>query len=169
MLSPIIKFLKALAIHASPNAIAMAVVIASIMGLTPLMTPHNLLLLFILLFFNIHLTTFMILFPAFAFLGLALDPLFDQAGYALLTAPSLNDLWTGIYNTALGRNLFLNNTVVTGSLLVSLLLSPLLFIVSKIMIRKYRERFIAWLNKTRIMSVLKSSKVLQMLYQEQTL
>jgi uncharacterized protein (TIGR03546 family) len=63
-----------------------------------------------------------------------------------------------LYNTAWFRPTHLNNTIVMGSLLVSLAAFIPVFIMIKILVRKYREHLLAWVNKTRVMKFFKASK-----------
>lgn len=162
MIKIIIKLLKALSSDITPNSLALAVCMASIIGLTPLLSPHNLLILFIVLFFRIHLSTFILALAGFSILGLLLDPLFDQFGYYLLTAPLLTDLWTMIYNVSIGRLSQFNNSIIIGSLSFSLLLFfPLYFTTISLVIR-YRDTFMVWLENSKIMVLLKSSNLFKM-------
>ena len=163
MISALIKLLKALSSDTNPNSLALAICFAAIMGLTPLMSPHNLFFLFILLLFRIHLSTFIISLSGFALLGLILDPLFEQLGYYLLTNSALTDLWTAIYNSSLGRFSLFNNTITMGSLVFSLLLLLPLFFIAKWLILRYRISFKKWIAKSKIMVLLKSSSLFQTL------
>ena len=167
MIRLIVKLLKALSSDANPNSLAFAICFAAIIGLSPLMSPHNLVFLFILLFFQIHLSTFIIALSGFALLGLILDPVFDQFGYYLLTHSSLIDFWTTIYNTSIGRLSLFNNTITLGSLVFSLGLCIPLFFLSKVMIHRYRLSFEKWVSNSKIIILLKSSRVFQLLSSSQ--
>ena len=167
MIRTIIKLLKALSSDTNPNSLALAICFAAIMGLTPLMSPHNLLFLLIVLLFRIHLSTFIIALPGFALLGLLLDPLFDSFGYYLLTNNALVDIWTGIYNLSFGRLSLFNNTIIMGSLSFSLLLFFPLFFVAKWLILRFRISFNKWIAKSKIMVILKSSSLFQTVSQTQ--
>ncbi|PCJ47837.1 MAG: hypothetical protein COA74_10390 [Gammaproteobacteria bacterium] len=162
MIRMFIKLLKALSSDANPNSLAIAICFAAIMGLTPLASPHNILFLFIILFFRIHLSTFIIALSGFAILGLLLDPVFDQFGYYLLTDSSLTHVWTSIYNLSLGRLSLFNNTIIMGSLIFSLLLFIPLFFFSKWLIIRYRISFNKWVAKSKLIVLLKSSSLFQM-------
>ena len=159
MIKIIIKLLKALSSDTNPSSLAFAVCLACVIGLTPLLSPHNILFLFIILFFRIHLSTFILALAGFSLLGLLLDPLFDQFGYFILTTPLLTDFWTFIYNVSLGRLSQFNNTIVIGSLAVSLLLFIPLYFMTKLLVIRYRNTFMVWLEKSKIMVILKSSNL----------
>jgi uncharacterized protein (TIGR03546 family) len=67
-------------------------------------------------------------------------------------------LWTFLYNTLPGRLDRINNTVVTGSLAVSLALAIPAFLVFNMLIKKYRERVLAWVEKSHIVQALKANR-----------
>jgi uncharacterized protein (TIGR03546 family) len=71
-------------------------------------------------------------------LGFILDPVFDRAGAALLTATSLRPLWTSLYNTPLVPYTNFNNTVVLGSLVSWLVLAVPIFFAARYGVARYR-------------------------------
>ena len=162
MIRIFIKLLKALASDANPNSLAIAVCFAAVIGLTPLMSPHNLLFLFIVLLFRIHLSTFIIALSGFSLLGLILSPLFDQFGYYLLTNISLTEFWTQIYNLSIGRLSLFNNSITTGSLVFSLLLFLPLYFLTRWMVVRYRITFLQWIEKSKLMVLLKSTSLFRL-------
>jgi uncharacterized protein (TIGR03546 family) len=123
-------------------------------GLTPLFSLHNLLVLLLVLLLRVNLSAFLLGLAFFSGLAYALDPLFHRIGLAVLTASPLNGLWTTLYNSTLWRVERFNNSIVMGSLLVSLLfLVPFCFLANWAILR-YREHVLAWVRKTRLMQVL---------------
>ena len=162
MIRTFIKLLKALASDANPNSLALAVCFAAIIGLTPLLSPHNLLFLFIVLLFRIHLSTFIIALSGFSILGLMLNPVFDQFGFYLLTNSSLTGFWTEIYNISIGRLSLFNNSIVTGSLVFSLLLFLPLYFLTRWLVIRYRFVFLKWAEKSKIVAILKSTSIFRL-------
>ena len=159
MITLFAKLLKILNSDDSPSQIALAIVLAFMMGLTPLASPHNLLLLLIVLIVRINVSMFLISFGLFTLIAYAFDPLSHQLGLWLLELPSLQTLWTHLYQSSFWRLLGFNNSLILGSLSLSLLLSPLLFIGSHIIISHYRQRLMQWAEKTRLMIWLKSGNL----------
>ncbi|MSQ77432.1 MAG: TIGR03546 family protein [Nitrospiraceae bacterium] len=90
------------------------------------------------------------------FSGLAylLDSVFHRIGLAVLTAGPLEGLWTAFYNSTLWRLERFNNSIVMGSLVVSLVLFVPFYLLSNKLILKYREHFLAWVQKTKLAHVL---------------
>ena len=159
MITLIAKLLKILNSDDNPAQIALAVVFATIMGLTPLLSPHNILLLLLVLVIRVNLSLFLVSLGFFTITGYLFDPLSNSLGLSLLQAEALQGLWTHLYQSSIWRLLAYNNSLVLGSLTLSLLVSPLVFIATRWLITHYRQRLMAWVNKTRLVLWLKSGKL----------
>ena len=99
MLRLVAKVLKALASEQAPAQLALAFALAMVAGITPLASPHNLVVLLLALTLRVNLSIFLVGLALFSAVGLALAPLFHQIGLALLTAPALHPAWVALYNT----------------------------------------------------------------------
>lgn len=159
MIELIAKTLKVLNSETDPGQISLAFCLAMVMAITPLFSAHNLLVLLAALVLRVNLSTFSVVWIVLSAVAYALDPLFHKIGLAVLTAEGLKSMWTGLYNTAWFRPARLNNTIVMGSLLVSIAAFVPVFIIIKAMVQKYREHLLAWVNKTRVMKFFKASKL----------
>jgi uncharacterized protein (TIGR03546 family) len=159
MLRAVAKLLKALNSESNPGQISLAFCLAMIAGFTPLLSLHNLLVLFLVLLLRVNLSAFLLGLGLFSGVAYLLDPLFHRLGLAVLTADPLLALWTGLYDITVFRLAYFNNSVVMGSLLVSLLLAVPLFVVSRVLIVKYREHVLVWVQKSRVLQILKGSKL----------
>jgi len=155
----IAKFLKVLNSETDSLQISLGFCFAMIFGLTPLLSMHNILVLLAVLILRVNLSAFIIGWAFFTALSFALDPLFHIIGLAALTTPALEGLWTALYNTTIFRLANFNNTILMGSLLFSIILFIPLLLISNTLIKKYREHFLAWVEKTKIMQLFKASKI----------
>ena len=158
------KLLKALHSDASPWQLAFGIAFGMLIGLTPLMRLHNLVFLFVVLLFRVNLATFLLSFALFSFLGLILDPLFANWGASLLSAAGMQESWTALYNTTLGQLSQFYHSATLGSLLGGLIAFVPVLLLSKWLVVHYRESFMAWVEKTYLIQMLKGSRVYQ-LYQ----
>nr|WP_194362707.1 TIGR03546 family protein [Neptunicella marina] len=158
------KFLKLLNSEASPWQIAIAITLGLIVGLTPFWRLHNLLILLIVLMLRINLSGFIVSVSFFSLIGWIFGGLFDKVGSELLSNPDLATFWSSLFNLPLGLLSQLNHSITLGSLLISLLLTPVCLLLSKQLVIQYRERFMRWVHKLKIMQVFKASKVYR-LYQ----
>ena len=123
------SIVKALHSDGTPGQVALGMALGSIIGLTPLMNLHNAVVLGLIIILNVSFPGAMLGIAAFTPFGFLLDPLFDAVGRRLLVdTPALTPLWTSLANTPVVPLTNFNNTVVLGSVAVSLaLLVPLYF------------------------------------------
>jgi len=163
--SVIAKLFKILNSDDNPSQLALALCFAAIIGLTPLAAAHNIVLVFFLLFLRINLSLFLVSWSAFTLIAYLLDPLSHMLGLALLQADSLQALWQSLYNADVARFFAFNNSLVLGSLLISLVLCLPLFIVGRTLVVQYRERLLKWVSKSRLGLWLKGGKIFNA-YQE---
>jgi uncharacterized protein (TIGR03546 family) len=141
-----------------PGQISLGFCFGMIAGFTPLWSLHNLLVLFLILVLRVNLSAFLLGLALFSFLAFALDPLFHATGLAILTQPSLEPLFTALYNSPLWRIERFNDSIVMGSLVVSLLAFAPLLLLGNALIRRYRVHVLAWLQRTRLVSAIKASR-----------
>jgi uncharacterized protein (TIGR03546 family) len=140
MLRAILKLLHVLNSEAEPGQISLALAFALITGLTPLWSLHNLAVLLLALVLRVNLSAFLLGTVFFSGLAYLLDPFFHRLGLAILTAPSLEGVLTVLYNSTLWRIERFNNSIVMGSLLVSLALFVSTVLALNWAIRQYRAR-----------------------------
>ena len=159
MLQILFKLLKVLNSEAEPHQISLAFCFSMIAGLTPFLSLHNVLVLLLVLLLRVNLSAFIIGLVGFSAIAYFIDPLFHMIGLFVLTASHLEGLWTSIYNSTLWRLENFNNSIVMGSLIFSLILFIPFFIITNILIVKYRTNVMAWVEKTRIVQGLKASRI----------
>ncbi len=158
MIEAVANLLRALNSETEPGQISLALCLSMIAGFTPVLSPHNLLVLLLVLVLRVNLSAFGLGWGLFSALAYLLDPLFHRIGLAILTAPAFTTLWTGFYNTVWFRLDRLNNTTVMGSLLFSLALFVPGLILFNLLIRRYREHILAWVKRTRLMRAFEATK-----------
>lgn len=166
MIETFINLFKALNSETEPGQISLGLVFGMVAGLTPLLSLHNLLVLLLVSLLRVNGSAFMAGLGLFAILGFAMDPLFHQWGYQILTHASLQDIWTNLYNTTLGRLENFNNTIVMGSLAVSLAAFLPMYFLFNWLIRRYRENVMSWVVKTHLVKILKTKKWFSLLSDE---
>ncbi len=123
----------------SPSHIAGGVALGAIVGLTPLVSLHNIIVLLLILALPVHLGATALSFLFFSLASLLIDPLAHLFGYFLLVkAEPLVSLWTTLYNMPLIPFTRFYNTIVLGSLLISLIIFVPLFLATKNAVLHYR-------------------------------
>ena len=164
MIGLLARLLRVLNSETAPGQIGAAVGLACIMGLTPLWTLHNLIVLFLVLVLRINLSVFVIAWAGFTVIAYLFDPLFDALGYAVLTAEPLRGLWSGLQATDIGRLSDFSNTVVMGSLCFCVLAVPLVWYATVYLVRHYRTHMLEWVRQKRIYQFVRTSRLYE-LYQ----
>ena len=164
MLNQLAKLLKALNAETAPWQISLAFVLAMMMGFTPLISLHNLLLLLLVLVLRVNLSAYILALGFFTGMAYLLDPLFIRVGESLLLDPDLKRLWTSLYQSDVWRLAHFNHTLTLGSLVVAAALALPLFFIFRWLIVRYRSHLLAWVRKSQMMQVLKASKLFR-LYQ----
>jgi len=154
------KLLKALRSGASPQQIAGGFILGMILGLTPLWSLHNLLVVVLIIILRVNISMAIFSFLLCSGIAYLLDPLFHGLGYRLLAQISaLKGFWTMLYNTAVIPLTRYNNTIVMGSLIISLILIFPMFVIVKKGVVMYREKLEAKVQKFKIVKIMKSSKI----------
>lgn len=157
MFRTLAKLLQVLNSETAPGQISLGLALGMVMGFTPFVTLHNLLVLLLVLVLRVNVSAFLLGLGLFSALAYALDPLFHQLGLRLLHAEELQALWADFYNTAIGRLEHFNNTVVLGSFVVALgLFVPLLWLTNGL-ITHYRAHVPAWFKNSRVVTIFKAS------------
>lgn len=162
MLSMLARLFKALNAETSPWALAWAFVLGMYMGLTPLLSLHNLIILFLALSLRINLSGFILAWLFFSGLAYLLDPVFDLIGESLLMASALEPMWVAMYENPLARLFQYNHTITLGSLVFCLLVTPIWAPVAYKLIVTYRSRVKAWFERLRFVQVIKGTKFFAM-------
>ena len=116
LLKLIQSIIKTLHSDGTPGQVAAGIALGSVLGLTPLVNVHNLLIFSLIVLLNVSFGGGMLGWMLFVPVGFLLDPVFHAIGLQLLEAPSLRAIWTDWYNTPLVPYTNFNNTVVLGSL-----------------------------------------------------
>jgi len=159
MIKLFLKIFKVLNSDTDPLQISLALGFAMIMGFTPLFNLHNLLVLFLILTLRINFSSFFLGLLVFSGTAYLLDPIFHKLGLMILTFPLLKETWTELYNMTIFRIENFNNSIVMGSLLLSLVLFIPFVIIMNMVIKSYREKILKWVERSRILQGLKATKI----------
>src|SRR5688500_1405039 len=84
----------------TPAQIALGVALGAALGLTPIASAHNIIVLALLAILNVSFAAGMLGWAVFVPVGFLLDPVFDRIGHRLLLeTPALVPVWTTLDNT----------------------------------------------------------------------
>ena len=148
---------KALNSQGTPGQVAAGMAFGAALGLTPIASLHNLVIVLLVLVLNVSLAGFSLGWALFVPVGFLLDPLFDAIGNGLLGSPGLTPLWTRLANTPVIPFTSFNNSVVLGSLVSWVILWLPLFFLFRYLVAKYRVHVFERLKKMRFFRAVQAS------------
>jgi uncharacterized protein (TIGR03546 family) len=159
LLKLIQSIIKTLHSAGTPGQVAAGMALGSALGLTPLMSLHNLVILSVLVLVNVSFGGGMLGWMLFVPVGFLLDPVFDRVGLSLLTAPPLVPLWTDMTNTPIVPYTDFNNTVVLGSFVSWLVLAIPIFFAARYGVAKYRATIGERVRQSKLYKAITASQI----------
>jgi len=157
-------FLKMLNSETGQNQIAAGIAAGFILGMTPMMSLQTLLVFMCIFFFRIQAGAAFLAAFFFAFIAWLLDPVFHAVGVRILEMDSLQGLFTTMYNVPLLPLTRFNNTIVMGSGVVAIVLSPFVFFISRMLIVRYRETILAKIKNTKFWKAMQATSLYKWYY-----
>jgi len=158
MLSLLADLLKALNSESEPGQISLAVALSAIVAFTPFLSLHNLLILLIVLVVRTNLSGFLVGYVLFSMLSFFIDPWSIRLGESLLANPGLMDTWVSLYQSEFWRMTAFNHTLTLGGLVIGIAAFSPIYLLCNVLIRQYRERFMAWFLKLKVVQTLQATK-----------
>lgn len=164
ILKQVFALLKMLNSETGTNQIAAGIACGFILGMTPTLSLQTLLVFAVILIFRVQSGAAFLMAFFFKFVAYLLDPVFDSVGTQVLESQGLKPLFTTLYNMPLVPFTRFNNSIVMGSGVVTLLLAPVVFFVSKSLIRKYRVHVVAKLRATKAWKAMQATSLYKWYY-----
>jgi uncharacterized protein (TIGR03546 family) len=159
LLKLIQSIIKTLHSEGTPGQVAAGIAIGSVLGLTPLMNLHNLIIFSLVVLLNVSFGGAMLGWALFVPVGFLIDPLFHATGLALLQSTALRPLWTAMTNTPLVPYTNFNNTVVLGSFVGWLVLAVPIFFAARYGVARYRATIGERVRQSRFYKAITASQV----------
>lgn len=150
ILQQLFNFFKLLNSETGHNQIAAGIALGFILGLAPTLSLQTFLVFLIIFLFRVQIGAALISAFFFKFIGYLLDPIVDPMGRFVLEHPSLRPFFVELYNMPLVPLTRFNNSIVMGSGLLSLALSPFLFLLARWLISKYRATIMTQIRDSKI-------------------
>lgn len=153
------KILTQLNSSESPSVLAMGFVFGMLLGLPPFHLFYVILVVLLMLILKVNIVFALITLPLFKLLGVIISPLAHQIGLvALVDMTFLKGLWTFLINLPLLPYIAFNHTVTLGSYILFLVVGPLVFFGGRRLVVMYREKVKVRIERSKLMTILKSSK-----------
>jgi uncharacterized protein (TIGR03546 family) len=164
ILKQLFAFIKLLNSDTGNISLAAGMTCGFILGMTPVLSLHSLLIFFILFFFRIQIGAALTAAFFFKFVAFILDPAFHAVGSKVLEIEALRGVFTQLYNMPIVPYTRFNNSIVMGSAVVTFILSPFVFIGSQYFIVKYREVVVARFKDTKFWKAIQATTFYQWYY-----
>ncbi|MCP4988952.1 MAG: DUF2062 domain-containing protein [Colwellia sp.] len=158
MLTLLAKLFHALNSDSSIRQIALAIALGFIVGLSPLLTLHNIAIIFFVLIIRVHLGSFILAVGFFSGVSYLILPMIVALGEYLLSAPALTDLFTQLYQFSFYKLAHWHHTYILGAFVLGASMCAPIYFISKVIIEKYRVHIMSFFEKFRIIQALKASK-----------
>lgn len=156
------NFFKILRAGQTPRQIAGGFMLGSLAGFSPVLTLQGLVLWLIILTLDVNLSAAFLAFTLSALIAYLLDPLFHELGYFLLVnVDLLRPFWTSLYNAPIAPLTRFNNTLVLGSLVGALIVSPAVYFGMKRFVFAYRTHLGARIERWKIYQVISKNFLVQ--------
>lgn len=164
LLKQLFSFIKLLNSDTGNISLALGMTCGFILGMTPTLSLHSLLIFLVLFFFRIQVGAALIAAFFFKFVAFLLDPVFHSIGSKVLEIDSLQSIYTSLYNMPLLPFTRFNNSIVMGSAVITFALSPIVFLLSQYFIIKYRVVVLARFKETKVWKAVEATKFYQWYY-----
>ncbi len=152
------KFIKVLRAGESPPLVAGGFVMGFVVGITPLLTLQNVLILVAAILTRVNLASVFFAMFLFSFIAFFFDPVFHNIGYfALAQIENVKPLWTMVYNWPIAPFTRFYNTVVMGSLLTALALTWPVYFLAKKGIIAYRSTWGEKIENSKFIKAVKGN------------
>ncbi len=128
------------------------------LGFSPFFSLQTFLIFALLLIFRIQFGAAFLSAFFFKLIAFLFDPLSDILGRWTLESSALRPFWTSLFNMPILPYTRFNNSIVMGSFLTALILSPVLFLLFKFLIDKYRTHIVHRFEQTKAWKAFKATK-----------
>lgn len=155
------QLLKLINSETGLNQVCWGISLGFILGMSPVLSLQSLLVFLILLFFRVQFGAAMASTFFFKFAAYLLDGPFHKLGTVILTHDPLRPLFEKMYNMPLIPFTQFYNTIVMGSGVLSIILSPFIYLLSFYMLSKYRTHIYSRIQSSRTLKLLKASQFYQ--------
>lgn len=153
------SLVKALHTDGTPGQVALGMTLGAALGLTPLMSLHNLIIIAAIFLLNVSVPGAVLGLTIFTPLGFVLDPVFDRIGLALLDATPFRGLWTRLYNEPVIPFSNFNNSVLLGSVVGYLALAVPIYFLARFGVTRYRATLGERVGRSKWYKAITASKV----------
>lgn len=157
-----LKFIKILNSEAAPWQIAAGFAAGVILGFTPLLSVHNLLIGLLIIFVRVNLTSAIVSMGIFKGISLLTGGIADGLGFSLLDKPGLEMMWTFLSQTPVLALFRFNNSLVLGSFVIAVPAAAAVFLFMLFSVGYYRDSVKEKIEEWKLVKYLKMTKIVKL-------
>lgn len=161
LLRQLFQLIKLLHSETGSYQIAWGIALGFVLGMTPSFSLQTVLVFLILIFFRIQIGAAFISAFFFKFMAYLMDSTFHTVGSSILKNESFKPLFTEFYNAPIIPLTRFYNSIIMGSGVLSLALTPFLFLISLWFIKKYRKNIYQNFKQSKLVIFFKTTTIYQ--------
>jgi uncharacterized protein (TIGR03546 family) len=158
LLKQIFNLIRMLHSENGTTQIAWGLTLGAFLGFSPFFSLQTFLILLILLIFKVQFGAAFLSAFFFKFIAFLIDPAADHLGRIVLELSNLRPFWTALYNMPIIPYTRFNNSIVMGSFVFALIISPVLYFGFQFLIKKYRLVVVERFEKSKAWKAFKATK-----------
>lgn len=158
LLKQLFAFFRLLNSETGTNQLASGLALGLFLGFAPFVSLQTLIVFFLVFVFRVQLGAAFLSAFFFKFVAYILDPIANILGRSVLESESLRPLFVTLYNMPIVPMTRFNNSIIMGSLIISLIAVIPAFFIFKILILKYREKVVEKFKQTKIWKAFAATK-----------
>mgnify|MGYP000969758275 CR=1 FL=1 len=159
IIKQILNLVRMLHSENGTQQIAWGMTLGVFLGFSPFFSLQTFLIMLVLLLFRVQIGAAFLSAFFFKFVAFLIDPAANYLGKMTLESESLRSLWTTLYNIPIIPYTRFNNSIVMGSFVFALLISPLMYLCFTFLIKKYRAHIVTYLETTKAWKAFKATKL----------
>ena len=158
LLKQIFAFFRLLNSDTGRDQLAAGLACGIILGFAPFFSLQTILVFILIFFFRIQMGAAFLSAFFFKFIAFLFDPVADILGQKVLETEALRPLFVKLYNMPIIPFTRFNDSIVMGSLVVSVILTIPGFFLFRQLIDKYRETVVARVRQTKLWKAITATK-----------
>jgi len=159
ILKEIFNLIRILNSETGAGQIALGISLGFILGLSPWVSLQGIVIFLLIIIFRLQATAALTSAFFFSFIAYVFDPIIHKLGRYVLKLDSLESTWTLLYNAPILPYTQFNNSIVMGGAVLGILLSPIIYLISYSLIKKYQDVIVARFRETKVWKIIKGSVV----------
>lgn len=159
LIKQLLQMIKLLHSENGTHQLAIGLTLGTFLGFSPFFSLQTILIFFFILIFRVQIGAAFLSAFFFKFVAFLIDPAADYMGKLTLENTALVPLWTTLFNMPIVPYTRFNNSIVMGSFVFALVLSPFVYFIFYKLVKQYRTTVVEKFEKSKLWKAFKATKV----------